>query len=383
MDLFVAKKKFINYLQVGAMIFSMTFGAGNVIYPLLTGYDMSSQGFSLFSLMGFICSSIIIPFCGFMATMFFRGKYLELLTCNSNIYFANFVTLISMLLLGPLGCIPRCALLAHSSIGRNFISISTPTTFAIFFLFLAMMFAWEKSNLIRFLSRILAPITIISLLIFIYRGFFLIQNLKFDFSPALFFKGFYYGNFTFDLLAMIFYSQVIYCIVEKIFFSKESESSLNNDESILVFLAKSAVVSGFFFTIIYGGMILVSGSNNSKMLLNLSGDQLFSEYSKFILGEDFALLQGLFIASACFSTSIALLVVFSDYLELLLRRSVSYYNCLIGSSLLSMIMVNLNFAKITLIMSFLIKISYPILMMIIMISFIKNFLYKSSSNYLP
>ena len=104
-----------NSLLIGLMIFSMTFGAGNLIYPLAAGYQAGNMvGWCA---LGFFVSSIFLPWLGLCAVMVYQGDYRRLLYENlPQTALAESLIFCSMLLLGPLGCIPRCALTAYAGV---------------------------------------------------------------------------------------------------------------------------------------------------------------------------------------------------------------------------------------------------------------------------
>ena len=67
------KIPFYQYLSISLTIFAMTFGAGNLIYPLATGYSAESK--FIWGIVGFSVSSVLVPFFGLIATSLYNGNY--------------------------------------------------------------------------------------------------------------------------------------------------------------------------------------------------------------------------------------------------------------------------------------------------------------------
>src|SRR5688572_9085728 len=111
------------YLTMGLAMFSMFFGAGNVIFPLIIGQATGEQ--IPYALLGLLLTAVGIPFTGLITMILFQGDY--------NNFFARFSTSLGlllmwmiMLLLGPFGAIPRCIALSYSTCKAILPSLSSP-----------------------------------------------------------------------------------------------------------------------------------------------------------------------------------------------------------------------------------------------------------------
>lgn len=354
-------------LSVGLMIFSMAFGAGNLIYPLASGYHCGSSG--LFGFLGFFISSILLPLIAFFSTAVYVGDYKKMLSENSFWLLSEIVTLVSMLLLGPAGCIPRCAITANSSVGQY--AIINPLLFNALFFLGCYFIARNKSNLIKVLGNLIAPMTLACLVVIIFLGIIKTPNIAVTSisntkSVAL---GFYNGCFTFDLLALLFYSRVIFQVVESLF--SEHEDKLGGKVNVFRFLRFSGLMACMFFVLIYGGMTLCASLHSGSINV-LFDSELIAKYSNLILGSQFGIIYSSVVFFACFSTTLALLVVFSDYLTNLFKNIISYQSALLISVITSFVLANLDFRQVSNLMSPLMFFIYPILIPIVILVFFKN-----------
>ena len=60
-------------ISIGLAIFSMLFGAGNLIYPLQVG--MECGDLTLYGITGFILTAVCLPIAGLVCMLLFDGNY--------------------------------------------------------------------------------------------------------------------------------------------------------------------------------------------------------------------------------------------------------------------------------------------------------------------
>ena len=171
--------------------------------------------------------------------------------------------------------------------------------------------------------------------------------------------GFYQGCFTFDFLAMVFYSRVIYQVALELLSHKVQNSS-ELPRKTFIFLLSSAAIAAVFFSLVYGGMMLAAAYNSGAVTVT-SQEQLIAAFAAVLLGEKFAFLYTIIVTLACFATSFALLVVFADYVNMVSDGKIAYKQALVLSTLVAFGLANLNFGQITQLMGPLMIFIYPIL----------------------
>ncbi|MDP3889540.1 MAG: branched-chain amino acid transport system II carrier protein, partial [bacterium] len=101
-------------VSVGLAVFSMLFGAGNLIYPIETGIKSGSQ--LIWGISGFIVTAVFIPIIGLVGMILFNGDINAFFNRLGTIA-GQTVMFICVLIIGPLIVIPRIVTLSHTMIG--------------------------------------------------------------------------------------------------------------------------------------------------------------------------------------------------------------------------------------------------------------------------
>jgi len=153
---------------IGLAIFSMLFGAGNIMLAInvgmRAGFHFTWANFS------FILTSVIMPIAGLIAVVLFNGDYNEYFNRLGKIPGQALIFLI-MLIIGPLNVIPRIITLSHTML-EQFLPNNSLAPFAIAFLLLTFLATVKESKVISLLGRIISPTLIIALLVIIVVGMF-------------------------------------------------------------------------------------------------------------------------------------------------------------------------------------------------------------------
>ena len=92
-------------LTIGLAIFSMLFGAGNIIYPIKCGVLAGSQ--NIFGITGFILTGVVLPIIGLVSMILFHGNYKLFFNRLGKISGALAI-FYCMLIIGPILAMPRC-----------------------------------------------------------------------------------------------------------------------------------------------------------------------------------------------------------------------------------------------------------------------------------
>ena len=90
-------------LLIGFMLFSLFFGAGNLIFPPFLGQNAGHQ--TIPAMMGFLMTSVILPVLGVIVVARFDG--MDRLAQNVSSKFSKIFTLLIYLSIGPGLGIPR------------------------------------------------------------------------------------------------------------------------------------------------------------------------------------------------------------------------------------------------------------------------------------
>lgn len=293
-------------LSIGCALFSMFFGSGNLVFPLVVGQE-SGAHFSLASL-GICLTGVLVPFLGVFAMWLFHG--------DTRAFFgtmgkpaAFWFPLVALSLMGPFGVAARCIVVAHGSFRMLFPEISL-TLFSLLFCAAIYLVSMNKSKMVSLLGSFLTPILLLSLAAITFVGiFFGSAPTTLDASAThAFFNGFLQGYQTMDLLAAFFFSMFIIKHLEN-----ECETDPTHPSPTAVFL-KSAAISAGLLALIYTALVYL-GAAFAPVLANVPPEQMLGTVAQHTMGAFAAPVLCLAITLACFTTATTLVPLFADFLR--------------------------------------------------------------------
>jgi LIVCS family branched-chain amino acid:cation transporter len=340
-------------VSTGLAMFSMFFGAGNVIFPLVIGQAAGDQ--TPYAISGLLVTAVGVPFLGLLAILLFKGSYEN--------FFANlgkvpcFLTIaFIMLLIGPFGGLPRCIALSFSTIqlswpGISFTAFSTFACVTIFFC------TWKKSRIVEILGAYLTPLLLSCLFIIVMAGLFTAEQLpSSDWTPSQAFNhGLIEGYNTMDLLASFFFSSIVMS-------SLVQGSEPLNEKKTFTLALKASCIGASLLALVYIGFSLIA-AYHAKELIAGSGVLLGSLTLK-LLGPYAGLVASSTIALACLTTAIALTAIFAEFLQKVLSRGkLSYIQSLVITLILSYGVSALEFNGIVAVLSPVLQVVYPALIL--------------------
>ena len=199
----------IDVVTAGFALFAMLFGAGNLIFPPMLGYELGSNwGVAA---IGFILTGVGIPLMGIIASAN-AGKDLDSFSNKVSPLFAKFYGIALILSIGPLLALPRTGATAYevTFFHAGFTTSTFKYMYLIVYFLLALLFSLKSSEVVDRVGKILTPILLIVLFIILVKGVFFNSSTIVEKVYELpFKKGFVEGYQTMDALATIVFSTVI------------------------------------------------------------------------------------------------------------------------------------------------------------------------------
>ncbi len=339
----------IDVWAAGMAIFAMFFGAGNIIFPLALGqFALDKSPIALF---GLLITSVLIPFTGLLTMFLYEGKVSEFFDRMGKIP-GRFLACFTIALLGPLGCAPRCIVLAYSTIAISFPGLSLPIFSAITCL-LIFIFVFEKGRILSLIGYVLSPLKILLLFLIILIGFWNVPDMQFystnQTSSSLFFHGLMEGYNTLDLIGSFFFAPVIIGSLTQM------KPGLNRS------IFKASVIGAGLLSVIYIGFCLLAYTYASE-LRGIPSDRLLGAIAVKVLGAKGALMVGLTVAVACFTTSIALIAAFASYMQKeIFADKIGYRTLVVISLLITFAITTFEFQGIAAFLTPVLQMCYPIL----------------------
>ena len=161
------KNKMRDSIVVGFALFSMFFGAGNLIFPPSLGNKLGDQ--YLLGIIGFVLTGVGLPLLAILACSRGNGTF-EGITNKIGTKFTLILTTVLFIAIGPLLAIPRTAATTFEiSILPLFPTWSPIIVMAVYFL-INLFFVLRRSSIIDTIGKFLTPALIIILTIVIVKG---------------------------------------------------------------------------------------------------------------------------------------------------------------------------------------------------------------------
>lgn len=318
------KKFLLQVYTTSLTIFAMLFGAGNLIFPLRLG--MESGASTLYSLAGFLITGVLLPLIGLLAIIGFKGNYKSFFARVGRV--PGFVlTFFCMMVIGPFIAMPRIVTLSYEML-QPFLPEMQVGVFAGIFLTLVFGAAYKQVRLLDIIGKVLSPLKVFSLLTIILLGVIKSAPVAVvaETPTALFFKGLNFGYYTLDLLGALFFGSIIVTLLTR-YAHADEKTSMNN--AVMV-AGVSTFFAGLLLAAVYAGMGLL-GAYHGQGLEHLNEGQVFSAISFNVLGVYGAALIGFTVFLACFTTTVSLAAVVTDYVRRdILRDTVEYAVVLAG-----------------------------------------------------
>lgn len=343
-------------LITGFALFSMFFGAGNLILPPFIGYKAGDAWF--FVLFGFVVTAVIIPIFGILAhaklqgTMYDFGKKVSPLF--SWIY-CFVVYAISILL--P---VPRTASVTHEMAIAPFFETSSLVTSTIYFV-LVFVFVLNRSKVLDLLGKFLTPFIILILLLIIFIGIFSSPETLINTSyPMPFVNGILEGYQTFDAIGSVVVGGVL-------IISLKLKRNVSFEETKKL-IRNAGFVAGFGLLLIYGGLILNGAMFAGIFEENATRTEVLSGLSTATLGNIGTVFLSVLVALACFTTAVGIVIGTADFFKGFFNESkLAYVTTVVISCVLGVAIGQFN-------VHYIITVALPVLMFIYPITIVLIFL---------
>ena len=294
-------------LLVGFTLFSMFFGAGNLIFPPFLGAQAGTALWSAF--VGFAVSAIGLPIAGVAAVA--RAGGLPALAGRVHPRFAQVFAVLVYLSIGPCLAIPRTASTSFEML-TPLVGRSTPGQFIYSLVFFAAAYfvALKPEKLTQRLGRILCPALLV-LIVVLFAGCILRPAAPGYGTPAEAYaalpaaQGVLDGYQTMDALAALNFGAVIALNIQAVGITEEAA------------VRRGTIRAGF----IAGGMLThiggisgaaFPGSDTGASVLTALADGLFGRVGQVLLAVIFVI--------ACFNTCVGLIASVGEYFHELLPQ---------------------------------------------------------------
>lgn len=240
------KLKRKDLVLVSFMLFSLFFGAGNLIFPPFLGQNAGEH--TLAAILGFLMTAVVLPVLGVVVVARFGG--LDRLGQQVGSRFGMVFTVLIYLSIGPGLGIPRAASVPFEMGFAPYLPENANLTvwmalYSLVFFLLALWLCLNPSKLVHRIGTYLTP-SLLVLLVVLFVGFLMRGEVQIDpaqeaYAATPFLKGFTEGYNTMDTIAALNFGLVIATSLES-FGLKEKKDIMKNT-------VRAGICAGAIFTL--------------------------------------------------------------------------------------------------------------------------------------
>ena len=339
-----------NKILIGITLFSMFFGAGNLIFPPFLGAEAGTSGWLAF--VGLSFSAVCFPILGVVAVTLSGGA--DRMADRVHPMFSVVFISALYLAIGPCLAIPRTSGTSFSMAVQPFLPEGMPVglvqlIYSIIFFTVAARIALHPERLTEYLGKRLTPI-LLTLIVIIFvvsqihpTGSAAAPVGMYASAPVIY--GFQYGYQTMDALAALTFGTVIALNIR--------EQGITEEKAVVKETISAGWIAGGCLILVYAmlnyvGMLAggaFTGMENGTDVLLLTVHTLFGNAGTLVLALVFLI--------ACFNTCVSLLSCCGKYFNELFPQ-ISFPHWVFLFAGLSMLISNVGLNTI-------LKVSVPVL----------------------
>ena len=364
---------------VSLMIFSMFFGAGNLIFPPQLGQLSGTN--MLVSLVGFYISAVGLPILAIAVVA--KAGGLHILASRVHPRFAFAFTVLIYLSIGPFLGIPRAASLAFEMGISPFLSNTLGESSLPLFIYTLVYFAiayWlcmSPSKLVDRFGKVLTPallVLITTVFVFsLFKPIGVIVAPIGDYAQFPLLKGFLEGYMTMDAIAALNFGIVISIALKGM--------GVTEEKKLVSSTIKAGVIAGLLLAIIYGMLAYLGAVSQTRFGATENGAQTLTNVVFYLFGQKGSVLLGVIFSLACLTTSVGLLTSCSQYFAKLMPK-VSYRTMITILCVSSMIFANVGLTQILKISVPALTAIYPMAIVLMVLALFHKFFKGNSYVYL-
>ena len=350
-------------LLISFTLFSMFFGAGNLIFPPHLGAQAGTSLWPAFA--GLAVSAVGLPIAGVTAVARAGGLYR--LAGRVHPVFATVFTILVYLSIGPCLAIPRTASTSFQMLvpligGGTGLQLA----YSVLFFAAAFLVALRPEKLTDWLGRILCPCLIV-LIVVLFAGCLIhplaahygTPSAEYAALPAV--QGILYGYQTMDTLAGLNFGAVIALNIRA--------RGVTESRAVEGGTIRAGFIAGGLLLVVYA-MLGHAGAETGTVYPGLAtGAEVLTALAQQLFGRAGLVLIAAIFVIACFNTCVGLIACVGQYFHQLLPR-IPYPALAAFFAAASMLVSNLGLAAIIRLSTPVLNAIYPAAIVLILLSFL-------------
>jgi LIVCS family branched-chain amino acid:cation transporter len=351
----MAEQKNKGVIAAGLALFSMFFGAGDLIWPLILGGHAGDK--NIYAMLGLLISGVSLPLLGLLAMMLFEGDYRSFFKQTGK-YSGIVLVFIIQAILGPFGSIPRLITLAHATLKPYMPVFINLAVFSVLAGLLVFLFTVKKHRIIDIIGLFLCPILLLAL------GCILVLGFLHPPSPPsvelserhAFLYGLNVGYNTLDMIASFIFAPLVLSYFVS---NGHGFGSAESRRQIFKKMIKACLIAGGLLAGMYVGLTYLASFYTPHLPPHAPEERL-GVISHYLLGPYGALFSCLAVSMACLTTAVPISIISAEYIHKDFMKGKGSINIAIIISLaLAMTVANLGFMGIANMLSPILQILCP------------------------
>lgn len=356
-----SRKGLMDSIVVGAALFSMFFGAGNMIFPPYLGLQTGQEWLSSF--FGYYIGDIGLALVAMFTLIRARGHEPVMAPLGKKLSILLMSTIV--LCLGPFIAIPRTAATTFElSVVPLLESFPAPLFYVLFFT-LVLMLCLNQSAVVDIVGKVLTPVLFVGLLVLIALGVLnpLGPTDTASIIDNVFASGIQSGYQTMDVLATTIFGALI--------LNSVAEKGHTDEKSQIKVSLGASLVAGIGLFIVYFGLTYLGATVSSIYEASMDRTQLLIHLIQDLMPGDIGVIFfAVVVCMACLTTAIALTSSAANYFCTISRGKLQYKGLVVIVCIFSAAISCVGTETIIALASPVLSIMYPPVLALVIFSFL-------------
>jgi len=350
-------------LLISFMLFSMFFGAGNLIFPPFLGQNAAAS--TPAAMAGFLVTAVILPVLGVIVVA--QSDGLNRLAGRVGPKFAFVFTMLIYLSIGPGLGIPRAASVPFEMAVAPYLPQDANLALFMFgystvFFAIAAWLALTPNKLVDRIGQFLTPsllVLIVFLFIsFLFKGTVSVSRPLADYRTNPLLKGFCEGYQTMDTIAALNFGLVIATTLRSM--------GLKEDKDVIRYTKTAGMAAGTILTAVYAMLTYMGMASSGVYPVQDNGAWTLRQIVYQLFAAPGAILLAAIFTLACLTTCVGLITSISQYFSTVFTK-ISYRKFVFIITVFSLVICNQGLTTILSISVPVLNAIYPVSIVLILL----------------
>ena len=340
-------------------LFSMFFGAGNLIFPPIMGASAGTNFGP--AMIGFLIGGVALPVISII-TIALSGTDMRDLVSRAGKPFGIVFSVMVYLSIGAFYALPRTGAVSFSTaiaplIGTK--SLTASIIFSFIFFGIAFYLCWNPGKIIDNLGKILTPV-LLGLLVLLV--FLCLASLPAshdaptgEYASTPLAAGLLEGYMTMDSIAALAFGIIVVTSL--------GHTGGGIGAKVVRRTSMAALIAGFLLALVYVGLGLIGHVIPNAQSYS-DGANLLADAAQMTMGWPGQIVFGLIVLTACMTTAVGLIAATSEFFHRLLP-AISYRAWMIVFTIISFVLASAGLSSVLTIAVPIITFLYPIAITIV------------------